>query len=328
MEVEGERVEELAKLFKKVPKTSFELLLRNLKIRDSLKGLYEKHSSGLPLSYDEGFEGLFNDFLGMMFRPLGIMAYGVRLLSSLLSHLLDYFFSPFLLFLDRGAAEAREGVARECASFAKSWLEHLKTTTDLLLGKAMPTVGSTMEEFLRTYEKEVEEYVKEAIRYTLSGPLLPLPKAFFTNLEEAIRCWEGFAKAFEDYRRALKEAYVKAAEAFIEKANESRFNSYQEFIEAFLDLEAQAFDEVLTSPRFLEAQKLVVEGLMDYVRYCRALFEGVLTSNPANPFATVSLLDEAFRRITDLRRRIRKIEGRLASLEEKLEALERARGES
>lgn len=325
MGIEGEGVEGLVKLFKSVPKASLELLLRNLKIRDSLKGLYEKHSSGLPLSYDEGFEGLFNDLLGMMLRPLGVVAYGVRPLSLLLSHLLDYF---FLLFLDRGAAEAREEVAREYAKFTKSWLEHLKITTDLLLGKAMPTVGSTVEELLRTYKKEVEEYVKEAVRYTLSGPLLPLPKAFFANLEEVIRCWEGFAKAFEDYRRALKEAYVKAAEAFIEKANASRFNSYQEFIEAFLDLEAQAFDEVLTSPRFLEAQKLVVEGLMDYVRYCRALFEGVLTSNPANPFATVSLLDEAFRRITDLRGRVRKIEGRLASLEERLEALERARGES
>ncbi|MCX8204057.1 MAG: hypothetical protein N3H31_00065 [Candidatus Nezhaarchaeota archaeon] len=300
--------QELTELLKKVPKESFELLVRNLRIRDYLGSLYEKHSSGLAISYDKAFEELFGNFLSPLLRPLEAAIYGVRQLAIMLNS-----------FLDPELVGAQSEIARAYVGLIKSWLEHLKITMNIFLGEVAPSpISGVVEGFLKSYREKVSEYMLTATRYLVSGSFFLLPKEFFTNLEKAVKRWEEFLKAFENYRGLLRGAYVKAAEVFIEKANVSKFSNYQEFAEAFLNLEAQAFDEVLASPSYVEAQKLLVESLMDYVRCCRELFEEALTSNPASPFATISLLDEAFRRITDLKRRVREVERRLALLEEGL----------
>lgn len=306
--------EGLLELLKKVPKESAELLLRNVKIRDSLRALYEKHSSGLALLYEEAFENIFNDFLRPILRPLEAAVDGVRALSPML----DLLLSPRL-------AEAQGEVARAYVDFIKSWLNCLRQTVSGFLSGATTPVSGAVEGFLKGYEEAMSRYVEALTRYSIDELPLLLPKGLFVNLEGAIKHWEAFIKALEEFRALLREAYVKAAEAFIEKANASGFGSYQEFIEAFLDLEAQSFSEAVTSTRYLEAQKRVLENLMDYVYHYRRLLEELLASNPANPFATISLLDEAFKRVTELKRKVRLLERRVAELEEEVEVLKGAR---
>lgn len=305
--MEGDAAEEMLKLFKRMPKESFELLLRNIKIRDSLMALYEKHSSGLALSYEAVFEEVFNNFLRPILRPLEAAIHGVRALSPMLD-----------LFLDPRLAETQSEVARAYADFIKSWLSYLRQTISGLLSEATPPISDVVERFLKGHKEIVEKYVRMLTNYPVDEFLFLLPKGFFTNLEEVVKQWEAFLKAFEEYRALLREAYVRAAEAFIEKANTSRFSSYREFIEVFLDLEAQALSEAVASAKYLETQRRVLESLMSYVYHYRRFFEEVLASNPANPFATVSLLDEAFRRVADLRRRVRELERRVAKVEEVL----------
>jgi hypothetical protein len=295
--------DELIELFREAPKESFELLLRNLRIRECLQRLHAKHLAGQKLSYDEDFERIFQEFFRFFFRPLEITIRGVQQLRFL-----------FLTF-DLELAEAQNETLRAYGDFLRSWFDHLRLTYEMMLGRILPAPGvDVMREFIRGYRKRIESHGIE-LGYPTEYPFL-LPKTVFVNLERAIDHWEKFSGAFGEYRGLIKGTYAEAAEGFMAEANQRRFENPQEFFAAFSEFEARAFDVLLKSPRYLEVQKSMMENMMDYIYFYRRFFEEMLGSNPANPFATVSMQDEAFRRILDLRRRVAELERRLSKLEE------------
>ncbi|MEM2266064.1 MAG: hypothetical protein DSO02_00475 [Hadesarchaea archaeon] len=291
--------DELIELFREAPKESFELLLRNLKIREHLRVLHAKHVSGLKLSYDANFDSIFEEFFRFFFRPLEAAVYGARQLRFL-----------FFMF-DLGLMEFQSETLRAYSDFLRSWFDHLRLTSELMLGKVLPTSAlDVFREFIRTHREKIES-PRVDLGYAVEYPFL-LPKSVLTNLEKSIEHWERFSEAFKEYRRIIKETYVKAAERFIEEANRSRFEDYQVFAGTFSNFEAQAFDEVLKSEDYLRVQKSMLDNLMDYIYFYRRFLEEMLESNPLNPFATVSMLDEAFRRILELKRRISELEKRIS----------------
>jgi len=295
--------DELVELFREAPKESFELLLRNLRIRDYLQNLHAKHLSGLQLSYEENFDRIFEEFFRFFFRPLETAVQGARQLR-------------FLFFaFDLGLLETQSEVLRSYSDFLRSWFDHLRLMSEMVLGRILPTsTVDVIREFLGAYRERLEAKGMDLAEYPAEYPFL-LPKSVFQNLERSVEHWESFSQAFKEYRGLIKETYAEAAGRFIAEANQRRLEKYEEFAGAFFGLEAQAFDELLKSPRYLEVQKSMMENMMDYIYHYRRFCEDMLESNPMNPFATVSMMDEAFRRILDLKRKVSELERRISGLE-------------
>ena len=306
MEGEEERMtisrDELVELFKEAPKESFELLLRNLRIRECLQRLHAKHLAGMKLSYDEDFERIFQEFFRFFFRPLEIAIQGVQQLRFL-----------FLAF-DLELAEAQSETMRAYGDFLRSWFDHLRLTYEMMLGRVLPSSGADiLREFIRSYRRKIESRGLE-LGYPTEYPFL-LPKTVLVNLDRAVEHWERFSEAFGEYKKLIKGAYVEAAEGFIAEVNQRRVESPQEFFATFSEFEARSFDPLLKSPRYLEVQKSMMENMMDYIYFYRRFLEEMLESNPVSPFATISMQDEAFRRILDLKRRVEELERRVSRLE-------------
>ena len=303
MTVSAVSEEELIELFKEAPKESFELLLRNMRIRGVLEKLYAKHSSGMTLSYDENFDTIFEEFFRFFFRPLEIAVQGARQMSFIF-----LFFEPELISNQYELIQAY-------VEFLRAWYSHMKLTAEIMLGRTVPrAVKDVVGEFARRYRERIERYRIRPMVEISEYPLL-YPKSVFVNFDKSVKSWEEFSRAFEEYRDMIKGTYVSAAEKFIELANSKKFEDYQSFASSFFEKEAKAFDELLKRDDYLDVQRRMLGSLMDYITYFRSFLEEILTSNPVNPFATVSLLDEAFKRITDLRRKVRELERRVAELE-------------
>lgn len=295
---------ELLELFKEAPKESFELLIRNIKIRDYIQNLYNRHSLGLKLYYDENFDKIFNEFFRFFFRPLESAIYGVRSLRFL-------FYSFDIEFL-----EVQNEVFRSLRDLTISWFEHLKLTSEILFGKSLEklTPPDILWNFVKGYRERIER-----LPYFELEPDYPLifPKSVFEKMEKSIECWQKFSDAFLEYKRIIKGTYVKAAEEFINIANSKSFGSYQEFANIFLETEAKAFDVLLKSKEYLDVHREMLENLMDYIYYYRRFLEEMLIFNPVNPFATVSMVDEAFKRILDLKRKVSELEKKILELDGK-----------
>lgn len=68
--MEEMRREELVELFNALPKESFELLLRNISVREQLEDLWKEYESGRKLGYGERFEALFEEVFRFFLDPL------------------------------------------------------------------------------------------------------------------------------------------------------------------------------------------------------------------------------------------------------------------
>lgn len=298
--------DELLELFEVAPKESFELLLRNARIREILEELWTMHKMGVELKYDEKFETIFEEIFRFFNRPLEMAVMGARYMR--------YFF-PFPEILS--FVETQREFMDAYLEFIRSLYSHLSLTFSLYTGYRHPEpVKSVIDEFLERYEEMIRRHRITLIDYRIFSeyPFL-LTKRAFENFEMALKSWDVLSDNFEKYKKLVKDTYVNAAKMFIETANSRQFYSYSDFANEFFNYEAEAFDELLKSRDYIDAQKNMLSGVMDYSYYLRKFFEECLECNPSNPFATTSQIDEAYKRIMDLRREVEELKMRIRELE-------------
>lgn len=297
--------DEAIELFKFAPKETFEFLLRNIEIRRILEDLWEKHQAGV-IRYDESFERIYEEFSKFFYRPIEISMFGIRQLNYLF---------PFVDLM-RILESQNEFLDTYC-EFLSSFFSHLKLLSEIYFTyTTSEPIKNVLDRFLDHYADLIKSCSSEFMKVDLlhEYPLI-LPKKIFEYLENAINSWRNFSEFFRSYRELRKQAFVTAAERFIEVANNKKFSNFFDFLNTFLNEEVKEFDNLLSSKKYVEVQKNMVESLMDYLYYFRRFYEGIAESNPLNPFATVSQMDEAFKRIFDLKRRITELEKKLESIE-------------
>uniref|UniRef100_A0A7C4WDN0 Poly(3-hydroxyalkanoate) polymerase subunit PhaE n=2 Tax=Geoglobus ahangari TaxID=113653 RepID=A0A7C4WDN0_9EURY len=297
--------EELIELFKTIPKESFELILRNIKIKRLLENLYNKHRDGLELTYNEQFDEIFEEMFRFFFRPLEMAISGAKMLESL-----------FILSKPLNFTKIQSELLDSYLELMKSLYDHMRLTWEIWLGLAPKDLENPAEKFIDLYSERIKNYRREFTETELPVEILfVFPKKVFERFENAIESWSEFSSFFKRFRELVKDAYTKGVESFIKIANSNRFENYNDFVSTFFSEEAKVFDELLVSKEYLETQKNMLKNLMDYIYNYRMFFEEIAMSNPLNPFATISLLDKAFERIYDLRRKIRELEKRVEKLE-------------
>lgn len=307
--------EELVELFKALPKESFELLLRNVPVKDTLNSLWKAYEAGESLGYGERFESLFEEIFRFFFRPLEICLRGFRQLRLL-------FPIPELL----ESLEKQWELFAAYKNFLDSLFSHFQITTNILIGLTVPPViRSALDEFRESWRERFERYYKyysmldlEDLKVYSDYPLI-LTKKTNQYLLDALEQWENFSAYYMEFKDMIRSTYREAIREFIRFGEANRFKNFEEFKSAFINISNQRFDSLLRSEKYLQVQGNMVSHLMDYLYRTRRFFEEMFENNPINPFATVGHVDEAHKRIMDLRRKLLELEKRVQDLETKKE---------
>jgi len=300
-------------LFKALPKESFELLLRNISVRERLEELWKEHASGKKLGYGKRFEALFEEVFRFFFRPLEITLRGFRQLRLLfpLPEILESLETQWELF-------------RAWTDFIESLFSHINLITELSFGLTTPTpVKSMLDAFRESWRESIERYFRpyyfldmEELKFYSDYPFI-LTKKTTQYLLDALDEWESFNGYYAEFKDLIRETYRSAIKEFIDVANSKRFKSFLEFRNNFIEISSKKFDSLLRSERYLKLQENMVSHLMDFLYRTRRFFEEMFENNPINPFATVGHVDEAHKRIMDLRRKVMELEKRVSELESK-----------
>ncbi|MEM4472697.1 MAG: poly(R)-hydroxyalkanoic acid synthase subunit PhaE [Archaeoglobaceae archaeon] len=287
----------MLEVYKKLPKESFELILRNFTVREYLKNAWNKFllSGNLePSSLEKIFDELFRFFL----RPFELIIFNEKIVRSIF---------PIEKIL------VGEDVLSAYTEFVESFTSHMKLTFQLFsqpFFERMP-----VENFIEEWKKFFDKFeVKPVIPYDLP---FALPENAKNYLIDCILHWKEFVIDYEKYRDLLRNSYMKSVEKFCEFLSKSKPNSFEEFRNSFMDFMAKEFDSLLISEEYLKLQQKLLDALFDHIYCLRRFLELLIENNPASPFATVSQIDEAYKRIMDLRRKVLELEKRIELLEGK-----------
>ena len=290
--------EELLGIFQKLPKESFELILRNMQIREKLKSLWEKYDRGDITSED--FEEIFDEIFILFFRPLEIMLKMGKSIKFLLS--------------ERMFTRIQENLLNAYLDFLNAWMEHIKTLSRIYSMEKADVVENFIDAWQDYLSRYMEVEYSEILRISEELPFL-MPKEASEHLFKSMESWLSFEKSYQEYRDILFYIYKRSVHDFLDAAKKSKIKDFESFISKFADFVARDFDVVLKSDEYIRTQGEMLNSLMDYIYNARRFMELMFENSPLNPFATISQIDEAYKRITDLRRKINELEERIEKLE-------------
>ncbi len=300
--------EKLLDLFRQLPKESFELMFRNIRIREQLESIWRFYSVSGKLKYSEEFDRIFDEIFRLFFRPLEIFVQSGNIIRQML---------PDRTII--GLLEVESQLIDTFNEFIRSWFQHLKLMSEITTGYVLPeTSKSLLEDFVEAWNEHLRKYYRIKVpvedRILEEYPFI-LPKEASEFLFRSLESWDKFKDEFYKFKEMLNKTYRKAVLNFIEEANKKKIEDFSVFIQTFADLVAKEFDGLMNSDEYLKTQGEMLGSMMDHAYYARRFMETVLEFSPLNPFATISQIDEAYKRILDLKRKIRELEKRVEELE-------------
>lgn len=212
--------------------------------------------------------------------------------EEIFNEMFKIFLRPLKLFsLETIKIPKTYGFLNAYFDFLRSYFEYLQSLFELIF----KVITSLSDNPFKDWELYLENFQDVFI----------LPKSAVQNLFRGLEEYERFVSKYDEFSRVLKESYLKACRRFIQNV---KANDFDEFVNLFVQEISKEFDRVLKSENYVSLQKEMVESLMDYAYHIRRYFEDLIEYNPLNPFATISMIDEAYRRIQDLKRRVDRLE--------------------
>uniref|UniRef100_A0A7J2TJM5 Poly(3-hydroxyalkanoate) polymerase subunit PhaE n=1 Tax=Archaeoglobus fulgidus TaxID=2234 RepID=A0A7J2TJM5_ARCFL len=288
----------MIEVYRKLPKESFELILRNIAVRDYMKRIWEQYNVLGKLEYVDHFDKMFEELFRFFIRPFEVIIFNERFIRSMF---------PMQDFLS-----ARDLISAY-ADFVESLASHMKLTLQLL---SQPIIKTPVDKFIEDWMDFARKFEVPA-RFPQDLPFA-LPADAKNYLIDCMKHWGDFVSDYEKYREMLRNSFRRSIENFCNFLSKSNVNSFDEFKNSLQDYLAKEFDALLKSEDYLKLQQRLFDALFDHIYCLRRFLELLLENNPASPFATVSQLDEAYKRIMDLRRKILELEKRIEALEVRL----------
>ncbi len=286
-------------LYRMLPKESFELLFRNLSVRDYLKEIWSRYEQFGAIKEDY-FEEIFNELFRFFLRPFELVLLNERAIRSMI---------PLNEMLEgRGVLNAYSELMNSLASHS---LLTFKLLSDPFQQKTM------LDDFIEEWRKIFRNF-ESKFEITLPDYPFLLPEGAKNYFLDCFLHWKGFVESYERYRRLLNETYLRAVKALIDFAERKGFKDFSEFRSFFQEVLSKEFDSLLKSEEYLELQGSLFSSLFDHIYCFRRFLELLMENNPASPFATVSQIDEAYKRILDLKRKVSELEKRIEMLEVEL----------
>lgn len=288
----------MMEVYKKLPKESFELILRNMTVRDYLREIwdyYAKYGKIEAAKFEKVFEELFRFF----FRPFELILFNTRIVKAIIP-IQDIF--------------VNKDVVSAYAEFFDSLFSHMRLTFRLFsepIFEKMP-VEKFMEEWTEFFKRF--ETLHE-ISYDFPFVLPENAKNF---LIDCVSHWNDFVADYAKYRDLMKSSFGKSVEKLCDFAEKMKVQNFEDFKSAFQNFLAKEFDVLLKSKEYLQLQEKLFSALFDHIYCLRRFLELLIENNPTSPFATISQMDEAYKRILDLRRKVLELEKKVELLEERI----------
>jgi hypothetical protein len=285
-------------LYKKLPKESFELLIHNLSVREYLKDIWRYYELTGNLEYLKEFDGIFEELFRFFFRPFEIVMFNERVIRSIIP-------IQEILF-------GRE-IVDAYTNFLESLISHMRLTFQLF-SEPISSPKLPVDKFLDDWRDLLK-------KFEIGGGILlrdypfALPENAKSYLLDCFSYWKDFVESYESYKKLIRNTYNRAVEKLLELSRSPGFGSFEKFMESFQDALSGEFDSLLRSEEYLELQGKLMNTLFDHIYCLRRFLELLIENNPASPFATVSQIDEAYKRILDLKRKVSELENRIEKLE-------------
>ncbi|MCX8172646.1 MAG: hypothetical protein N3D09_03410 [Archaeoglobaceae archaeon] len=285
-------------IYKKLPKESFELFIRNLSVRENLKEIWRKYELSGSLGYFKEFDNIFEELFRFFFRPFEIVIFNEKMIRNIV---------PIQEIL------TGKDLVSAYTDFLDSVISHMKLTFQLL---SEPVISQKLpvEKFLDEWREFIRKFETSSGIFLHDYPFA-LPENAKNYLLDSFFYWKDFARDYESYKKLIKNTYQKAVEGLIATTNSSGFKNFEKFKDYFQDFLAKEFDLLLKSDEYLQIQGRLMNSLFDHIYHLRRFLELLIENNPASPFATVSQIDEAYKRILDLKRKVSELEKRIEKLE-------------
>ncbi len=121
--------------------------------------------------------------------------------------------------------------------------------------------------------------------------------------------WLPFEESYREHRDIL--FCIKSIHDFLDVAKKSEIKNFESFISKFADFVVSEFDVILKSEKYIRTQGKMLNSLTDYIYNARKFIKLMFENRPLNPFATISQIYEAYKRITDLKRKINELKERI-----------------
>lgn len=288
----------MIELYKKLPKESFELLIRNLTVREHLREIWRLYELNRKLDYSNEFDSIFEELFRFFFRPFELVMFNEQVIRNILP--IHEIFS-------------NKDVVSAYADFLESIFSHMKLTFQLF-SESIFTQKYPIQKFFEEWREFLKKFESTGDVLVRDYPFA-LPENAKNYLLDCFAHWKEFIEGYELYRELIKKAYRRAVDRVVDLANSSAFQSFESFRDAFQDSLAKEFDLLLKSEEYLETQGKLMNALFDHIYCLRRFLELMIENNPASPFATVSQIDEAYKRILDLKRKVSELEKRIEKLE-------------
>lgn len=283
-------VDELIKLYFKLPKESFELILRNAIIREKL---FKAWKSFLDSDFDDVeriTNKIFDDVFGVFLRQFE--------------------------FFDIREQNPFNELIKSYVDFTNSMIKFWSSFFEV-------EERNLLKDFLDYWAKMNEKFGKVLEYTSMKNEIfqkLPLiSKDAVVAISKAIESYEKFENLRNEYEKIILNAWKESNKKFVEelKTKDPEKLSFTDFINVWIKELSSNFDKIVKDETFVKVQSEMLHSLMDFLKYTRIFNESLVT--PTNPFALKSEMDEAYKRIHDLKREVNELKKKVKKLEQKVE---------
>ncbi|MCX7999963.1 MAG: hypothetical protein N3A69_13590, partial [Leptospiraceae bacterium] len=267
-------------------------------IREYIEEIWNRYNVSGKIEYINEFEKIFEELFRFFLRPFEIIIFNEKMIRSII---------PIQeIFVSKDFVSAYN-------ELMDNLLSHMKLTFQLF---SQPFIEKMpIEKFIREWMDFVRRLeITHEMLYDLP---FALPENAKNYLMDCLSTWNYFFVDYGKYRDLLRNAFIRSVENFCDFATKSKLNSFDDFRNSFQEYLAKEFDSLLKSEEYLQLQKKLFDALFDHIYCLRRFLELMIENNPASPFATISQIDEAYKRIMDLKRKISDLEKRIEFLEGK-----------
>ncbi len=213
------------------------------------------------------------------------------------------------------------------SNMGELWQTYLQQSQNLTMPwfsamqNAMPKLGNAMSGDTQAFT-DVSTLYWDAFQQTfgqlLQAPGLGYTREFDEKQRGAFSAWLNMQQASYEYQVVLAEAWVKAFEQLLQQLvnmqqNGEEITGLRDFVTRWSTLADDIFKEIFRSGNYIEVQSRLINALMEYRVKQRAVNEEALD---LLDIPTRSEIDEAHRRIYELRREVKALKRELTQLKD------------
>jgi hypothetical protein len=150
--------------------------------------------------------------------------------------------------------------------------------------------------------------------------MVMVPKKVPKLVSELVDAYRNFYESWNNYYSILSTTWKDTSEKFSKGLTEKTANiknvstgslEFWDFYNLWLETYQKTFTDILCLPDIISVQTKLSSSTMEIIRIWRELMEEIVEANPSFPLPTKSEMDDAYKRIHDLRKEIDELRNKI-----------------